>query len=134
MVAGDKCIARAVGNRLFWAVLKSYKAKRKKAKVCHNDWSSKVNFFDESSFHLLQSTGHVMVRLRPGEVYKPPCLAHMVKSGEGSVIWGDLHHSTVLFFYLNTYNSGSRKWAYNSVILYKSSAHFSKRWLFLCSP
>ena len=61
--------------------------------IDHKDWTvedwSKVIFFDESNFQLCPTPGRLMVRLRPGEAYKPQCLAPTVKFGGGSVmIWG----------------------------------------------
>ena len=62
----------------------------------HKDWtkedwrsSSKVIFSDESNFQLCPTHGRLMVRRRPGEAYRPQCLAPIMKFGGGSVmIWG----------------------------------------------
>ena len=94
-----------VRNRLLGAGLKSCKARKKpfinekqrRARLRfakdHKDWTiedwSKVIFSDESNFQLCPTHGRLMVRRRPGEAYKPQCLAPTVKFGGGSVmIWG----------------------------------------------
>ncbi len=51
----------------------------------HKDWTiedwRKVIFSDESNLQLCPTLGHLMVRQRPGEDYKPQYLATTVKSG-----------------------------------------------------
>uniref|UniRef100_A0AAY5L2K7 Tc1-like transposase DDE domain-containing protein n=1 Tax=Esox lucius TaxID=8010 RepID=A0AAY5L2K7_ESOLU len=59
----------------------------------HKDWTveewSKVIFSNESNFQLCPTPAHLMGRRRPGEAYKPQCLAPTVKFGGRSVmIWG----------------------------------------------
>ena len=103
--AGVRCMAKTVRNRLLGAGLKSCKARKKsfinkkqrRARLRfakdHKDWTievlSKVIFSDESNFQLCPTPSRLMVRRRPGEAYKPQCLAPTVKFGGGSVmIWG----------------------------------------------
>ncbi|KAK1800200.1 hypothetical protein P4O66_000249 [Electrophorus voltai] len=101
--AGVSCTARTVRNRLLEAGLKSCKAGKKpfinekqrrarlKFEKDHKDWTvedwSKVIFSDECNFQLCPTPGRVMVRRRPGEAYKPECLAPTVKFGAGSNYW-----------------------------------------------
>lgn len=99
------CSARTVRNRLVEAGLKSHRARKKpfinerhrKARLLfardHKDWTvddwAKVLFSDESNFELMPTPANLLVRRRPGEAYKPDCLAPTVKHGGGSVmIWG----------------------------------------------
>lgn len=96
--------ARTVRNRLLGARLKSCKARKKpfinekqrqdRLKFAKDlkDWSvedwSNVIFSDESNFQLCPTPGHLMVRRRPGEAYKPQCLPPTVKCGGGLVMIG----------------------------------------------
>uniref|UniRef100_A0AAY5L1N2 Transposase Tc1-like domain-containing protein n=1 Tax=Esox lucius TaxID=8010 RepID=A0AAY5L1N2_ESOLU len=103
--AGVECTVRTVRNRLQGAGLKSCKARKKpfinekqrrarlKFAKDHKDWTVEewrnLIFSDKSHFQLCPTPGHLMVRLRPGEAYKPQCLAPTVKFGGGLVmIWG----------------------------------------------
>lgn len=102
MPAGVKCMARTFLNRLLGAGLKAYKARKKpiinekkrRARLMfekdHKDWTvedwSKVIFSDESNFQLCPTPGRLMVRQRPGEAYKPLCLAPTVTFGGSSVM------------------------------------------------
>ena len=99
------CSSRTIRNRLREAGIKSYRAKKKpfinerqrnkrlEFARMHKDWKAedwaKVIFSDESNFQLLPTPGRLMVWRKPGEAYKPECLAPTVKHGGGSVmIWG----------------------------------------------
>jgi len=104
---GIQCSSRTVRNRLLERNLRSYKARKKPfvnnrqrnqrlqwAKD-HRNWTNadwqKVMFTDESNFELFPTPGHVMVRRRPGEAFKPECLVPTVKHGGGSImVWGAL--------------------------------------------
>uniref|UniRef100_A0A3P8U5L8 Transposase Tc1-like domain-containing protein n=1 Tax=Amphiprion percula TaxID=161767 RepID=A0A3P8U5L8_AMPPE len=102
-----KCdlFGRTVGNRFLEAGLKSHRARKKpfiserhkKAQFVfagdHKDWTgddwAKVLFSDESNFQLMPTPANLLVWRKPGETYKPDCLASTVKHGGGSVtIWG----------------------------------------------
>lgn len=68
-----------------------HKKKQRRARLRfatdHKDWTiedySKVIFSDESNFQLFPIPVHLMFRRRPGEAYKPQCLAPMLKFGWG---------------------------------------------------
>jgi transposase-like protein len=68
-------------------------AKRLEWAKAHRDWSiedwKKVLFSDETPFLLFQSYGRRFVWRRPGEQFKPDCLASTVKHGGGKIqVWG----------------------------------------------